>query len=45
MSNWTKIIFDEEKQVYQVMLAPDFADLSKTKFPNGLRLLGQNYPA
>lgn len=43
MSNWTKIIFDEEKQVYQVMLAPDFADLSKTQFPNGLRLLGQNY--
>lgn len=43
MSKWTKVIFNKEVEAYQVILAPEFADLSKTQFPNGLRLLGRNY--
>lgn len=43
MASWIKKYYNEQEQGYEVRLSPDFIDMTKTDFPDGLRLFGQSY--
>lgn len=43
MNHWVKITPPTDQHQFQVMLCPDFLDMSKTAFPEGLRLMGGDF--